>query len=180
MLIFEAQNPQTVKDAYVTVQRFPQMDDCQDWEFVDSKTEDNFLIVQVRRKLNTGDTQDLAILNDGDYGVPSQRIIAAWGDDETFAFHGMKRARGTIRWFNFGEDEATVFQEAMHANAEGSFAVRREDYPIKPIETDYANFCITGDGLRAEGIALDDGVTIIGIDPVITSEYVHHCTYNLR
>ena len=61
-LIFEAANPTTVKDAHVKDLRYPILDDCQNWEFVNSVTADNdgssFLIVEVRRQLDTKDSQD--------------------------------------------------------------------------------------------------------------------------
>lgn len=76
ILLFEAAKPDVVVDAFVTEERFPQQDECQSWEFVDSKVDDpEFLMVQVRRKLDTGDTQDHKIRNDADPSIPIHRII---------------------------------------------------------------------------------------------------------
>jgi len=61
MFIFEAKLPHVVVDAFVTDIRQPQIDDCQDWEFVDSRMDGEFLIVQV---------QVLPIRDDADYFRP--------------------------------------------------------------------------------------------------------------
>lgn len=174
MMIFEARNPTTVIDAYVKEERYPLPDDCQDWQLIDSRVGSNFLIVAVRRKLDTGDTQDWAIINDSSFNVPVTRIISAWGDAEQYSYHGQNLARGTVRWFNKLGDETTVFNAVMDELANGTFFVGPKDYKIKAIETDYQQFCINADDLRAMGVPLDIGATLIGFDPRITSPYVHH------
>jgi hypothetical protein len=174
MMLFEAAKPDTVVDAYVLEERQPQEDDCQNWEFVNSSTDGGFLIVEARRLLVTGDLQDIPILDDSNYGVPVQRIIAAWGDDETFAYHGPNRARGAIRWFSKVADEESIFRQAMDAQADGSFFIGSSNYTVPAVDTYYADMCTAGSGIRAQGVPLDDGVTIIGFEPVVTSEHVHH------
>jgi dopamine beta-monooxygenase len=176
MVIFEAANPDTLMDAFNLEERNPQMDDCQNWELVNSSTETDFLIVQVKRKLNTGDTQDYSILEDSNLATPIQRVISAWGDSSSFGYHGDKNARGAIRWFLFGEDEASSFQEMMDEQAEGSFSLEENNYTLDPVDTEYINYCITDEDILSQGVPLDAGVTLIGFEPIITSPYVHHYT----
>jgi len=176
MLIFESRTPDTVTDAYVREQRLPQADTCQDWKLVSSTTDsDSFLMIQVRRKLNTGDPQDHIIRNDRSIELPVHRIIAAWGDDEVHGYHGSKTARGAVRWFSQEGDEETIFHKIMDAEADGSFFVGTKDYPIKPQDTEYPKFCTSGADMRAAGVPLDDGATIIGFEPLVDNkEHVHH------
>ena len=176
MFIYEAAEPDIVLDAFVTQERSPQIDDCQDWTLQGSTVEDGIIIVEVSRKLFTGDSQDLAILDDSSPAVPVHRIIAAWGDSETFGYHGMNRARATIRWFGAGMTEEERFQKAMAPYVDNTIKVMADNYPIKPIDTEYAHVCVSGDDLRDQGIDLDTGVTMVGIEPYVTNSHVHHFT----
>lgn len=176
MMIFEARNPTTVIDAYVQEERQPLPDDCQDWQFVDSRVGSGFLIVEVRRKLITGDSQDKAIINDSNLQIPITRVISAWGDTEQYSYHGPNRARSAVRWFNRAANDASTFKAAMDQNANGTFFIGAKDYSVKPVDTEYARFCVTGDDLRAMGVPIDEGATVIGFEPVVTSRYVHHFT----
>jgi DOMON domain len=53
MLIFETLDPTIVKDAHVKDYRYPETDSCQSWELISASTDTEFLIVEVRRKLDT-------------------------------------------------------------------------------------------------------------------------------
>ena len=181
MFLFEAKSPNVVTDAYVTEIRSPQIDDCQDWEFVDSRTDGEFLIVQVRRKLLTDDVaQDLPIRDDADYVIPLQRIIAAWGDSDSIGYHGQNVARGAIRWFDLGAGMGAGFEELMKVEATGYFFVGASRYLVRPTATVYKYFCVSGNDLRLQNVPLDSGVTVIGIEPVITSKYIHHMDAHAR
>lgn len=175
MLLFEAANPTVVKDAFVTEERDPQEDDCQDWEFVNATTDTDFLIVEVRRKLDTGDLQDWRIRDDSNPGVPVHRVIAAWGDNEQVSYHGPNNARGAVRWYDLFDDEFAVFAQAMDEDSNGNFFAGASNYTIKPVETEYKKFCVTGNDLRARGVDLDAGVTAISFEPLVDNvEHVHH------
>jgi hypothetical protein len=175
MMIYEVANPEVVLDAYVTSERHPFPDDCQqDWNLVGATIENGTMIVEVTRKLVTGETQDLAILDDSSLGFPVHRIISAWGDEEAYTYHGMNRARGTIRWFDKGMAETERFMTTMEPYENNTFSILANDYPIKPIETEYAYSCITGNDLRSQGVDLDAGVTMVGIEPHVTTSHVHH------
>lgn len=110
VLIFEAIEPDTVKDAYIREERYPQLDDCQSWEMVSSSIDTDFLIVEVRRKLDTQDDQDWPIRRDASRDTALHCIIAAWGDGSHMGYHGARNARSTIRWYGYGRNEAVSFQ----------------------------------------------------------------------
>jgi hypothetical protein len=175
MMIFEAANPDTVWDAHVTSERQPVKDDCQDWTYVNSVVKDGVIIVEASRKLVTGDHQDLEILDDSSLEFPVHRIISAWGDSEEISYHGMNRARGTIRWFAEGMSEAERFVKNMEPYVNKTFTIKANDYPIKPQDTEYAYVCVTGDDLRAQGLDLDNnGTTMVGIEAFVSNTHVHH------
>jgi hypothetical protein len=46
------------------------VDDCQNWDYHDSIIENGTLIVEASRKLTTGDSQDLSIVDDSSLAVP--------------------------------------------------------------------------------------------------------------
>jgi len=129
MFIFEARSPGTILDAYVTEFLYPQVDQCQDWEFVHSATDGEFLIVQVRRKLITDDiAQDLPIHDDGDYVEALQKVIAPWGDSYSFGYHGQRRARGSIRWFNLSPIMSTGLENVARTETSYEFSVHAKNY----------------------------------------------------
>lgn len=174
MFIFEANTPRAVVDAYVGESRYPQIDHCQDWEFVDSSTDGDFLIVQVRRKLVTGDTaHDLPIRDDAEYALPLQKIIAAWGDSSSIGYHGLRRARGTIRWYNFGFLSDSEFRDIMRVEASSSLFVGANNYRVSKLETVYHLFCVTATDALKQGVDMDRGITVVGFEPV-ASKFVHH------
>ena len=174
MMIYETANPGVVLDAYVTQVRSPQIDDCADWNFVNATVDNGTMVVEVSRKLSTGDTQDLPILDDSSFTFPVHRIISAWGDTETYSFHGMNRARGTIRWFAGDATEAELFTAVMAPYANNTISVFAVNHEIKPVDTEYAYVCVNGNGLRDQGVDLDNGVTLVGMEAIITTPHVHH------
>lgn len=166
-------------DAYVldAFEYGPQVDDCQNWELRDARTSDDFLIFEAARDLDTGDTQDRAIINDGDPGnVPAHRIIAAWGDSEQISYHGpANRVRSAVRFYGQPND-AEVFAETMKAQADGFFEIRAVNYTIKQIDTEYKHFCFSRRALIALG-APDQPIHVIGWEPILdpgSSPFVHH------
>jgi hypothetical protein len=176
MVLVEAADLSVAKDAYVKDERLPQEDDCQDWKMVDATAADGFLMVKLRRKLDTGDTQDHAIRNDADLGVPVSRVIAAWGDSETVSYHGPDNsARGALRWFGQGTLEQEVFEQQMSQQADGTFRLGPKNYSIPVVDTMYAYFCFSSKDLEAMGVNMTSGATIIGFDAVIdNAKHVHH------
>ena len=180
MLLFEARTPLVIRDAHVRDERFPIDDDCQDWQLVNSTVDEGFLLLQVRRKLDTGDTQDWPIRNDSDLTIPTSRIIAAWGDDEIVSYHGPHNARGAIRWFRSdNEPESQLFHAQMDSQATAHFVLGAHNHSIQPIETEYAQFCFGyTDLVENMGVPLGSaaaGMTLIGFEPMVdNARYVHH------
>jgi hypothetical protein len=166
---------ETLQDSYVLdVYGPPTPDDCNDWTLINStQTTDGFLIFEATRLLDTGDPQDRAIIDDTTIDIPAHRIIAAWGDQASPAFHGDNRARSLVRFF--GEGDATErFLEQMDVEADGFFEVRADNYTVKPIVTEYAYFCVNRADLIAQGVPMDEPLNIVGYLPIFDSGYVHH------
>jgi len=137
--------------------------------------------VQVRRKLITDDVaQDLPIRDDADYVMPLQRIIAAWGDSDSISYHGQNVARGAIRWYDLGAGMDDDFEQRMNAEANGSFFVGANHFAVLPIQMHYKNFCVSRNYLRRQNVPLDSGVTVIGIDAIRLTKYVHHMDAHAR
>ena len=181
MVIFEAANPDRLIDAYVLDDIFsPAIDECQSWEVLYSQTTDGFLIVEAQRPLDTHDSQDRRIYNDREPTVPPQLIIAAWGDSDTWTYHGPKnRSKGAIRFFGPGVDVWEQFHSVMEEEADGSFFVGAKAFAIPSADTTYQRFCFNEDDLRAAGVPVDEPLHVIGIEPILdpnTVEFVHHFT----
>ena len=165
-------------DAFVLDQYAkPTPDDCQSWTLLDSFVGDNFTIFEGLRMLNTGDSQDRRLVNDSDATISTTRVIGAWGDGPTMAYHGnTNRVRGAVRFFGQG-DERQLFDQAMALEAEGSFDIVARNYTIPKKDTTYALFCYSHQELIDWGVPLDLPLHIIGLEPVInhaTAKHVHH------
>jgi hypothetical protein len=192
MALFTAIRPTEIIDAYTVEGRRPLPDDCQqDWELVNATVDTStttgddenngggsgFLMIELKRLLNTGDPQDHVLLNDESTLIGPRRVIAAWGDDPEMGYHGAKRARGAIRFFGTG-NEQTTFQASMAQFSNGTFDLRASQYPIKTMETEYVEICVTRDDLIAQGVPnTTDLLNVIGYEPIVTSgsePYVHH------
>ena len=76
-----------VSDWFSTAESYPTRDTCADWKAVGGAVVGSYTVVELERKLATGDSQDLPIM---DNGMPT-RIIVAKGDSDTFAYHGSNR-----------------------------------------------------------------------------------------
>jgi len=102
-------------------------------------------------------------------------VIAAWGEDDQYMYHGANKARGTVRWHDQSLSGDVAFMETMEA-ADGYFEMRGENHPIKTVETEYFNYCFSWEELQAMGIP-DGAFSVIGFQPIETAvEYLHHFT----
>jgi dopamine beta-monooxygenase len=179
MALFTAIRPDELVDAYTMEAKVPMTDDCQqDWKLIASHVDERgFLMFEARRLLDTGDPQDKVIINDQSTLVPAHRVIAAWGDTTEVGYHGLSNARGAIRFFGSGDDDA-LFRETMAVEAEGTFEVRASNHTIKSIDTDYVRFCFSREDLIAQGVPdTDDLLNVIGFEPIITEgneAFLHH------
>jgi hypothetical protein len=200
ILLYETATPDQVQDGHMLTARQPFIDDCGniDWNFVYASSYNNngtstFLIVQVSRKLDTGDSQDRPILNDSSMEVPLHRIIATWGDTPTVEYHGSNnRVRSAVRWYESNSDsvpDTTTTSLDTNNNflslpAEGYFDLVAPNYTIPSKNcTTYAEFCFFWDDVLAQGVP--DNIStlyVIGYeaipDGVTGARHVHH--YNLQ
>jgi hypothetical protein len=180
VLIYEAQNPDILLDAHILDERYPVIDDCpSNWilmNFNVDAIDDGFLLIEVARDFDTGDLQDRRIVNDTDVSIVPHRLIAAWGNDTSYSYHGLtNRARGSIRWFQNDPNGEDSFASQMKAQADGSFELRANDYPIKPVETEYAYICFSYNDLIERGIPSDlDQMSMIAFEPIVDPRAVRH------
>ena len=77
IMMYEASTNKLV-DAYATSYAASIADDSQDWMLINSNVA-GYIIVEAQRLLDTGDSQDRPIVNDGDAVMQPHRNIAAWG-----------------------------------------------------------------------------------------------------
>ena len=197
MALFAASQPTELVDAHVVSEPFPKPDDCsQDWELISSHStyivtaeerqavdttveDETFLMFEARRKLNTGDPQDIALIRDTDLAIPEQRIISAWGDTPEVSFHGVDDvSRGSIRLYKTEVDEPD-FDALMARDADGSFFVGARNFTIPANDTTYQDFCITRQDLIDQGVPdTTDLMSVIGFRPIVddgpSARYVHH------
>ena len=179
LFYFETSVRDEVTDAHVLDVLYPVPDDCQDWELIDSRQDEGFLMVQTRRLLNTGDPQDRRIVDDSSSDIPGHRIIAAWGDTSSISYHVGRRARGMVRWYRFGHNDGVSFDKLISEQSDGYFELTAQDYPIKPIDTEYVSFCLTWSEVRAQLPPDLDSFMVIGVEELIdedTAPYIHHFT----
>jgi len=139
------------------------------------------------RKLDTGDQQDIRIINDAALVIAPTRFISAWGDTSYVGYHGLNRARGDVRLFGdtSAVEAAEVLEESLSTKADGSFEITEDRYRIPDADTTYHHVCETFSALKNR-LNLPQGqdmLTMIGAMPVITEEtavFVHHFTVYLQ
>jgi len=149
MFVLEAAKPDEVQDMYAMAYERPIVDECNDWKLVSSTVEGEFLIAQVQRKLDTGDTQDRRIIDDGIVDLPPTFVISAWGDTQTMQFHQQNFARGRVRFFNDGNAGEDEFHRIMDAEADSVFEMFARQHVISSEATEYADICFTWNDLLA-------------------------------
>ncbi|EJK46452.1 ascorbate-dependent monooxygenase [Thalassiosira oceanica] len=157
----------------------PVADDCQSWDLADAAVDgDGWLIVEMTRALDTYDAQDHPIRDDVGATVPPTRLIAAWGDGDSVAFHGTNRARGA---YSLHSDsvlpEYDLLLKRLEEESDGYFEIREDEHEVKAEDTEYHDVCKTADELGVEIPEGNDGITMIGYVPVIdedTRRFVHH------
>jgi dopamine beta-monooxygenase len=180
LFLFEASKPNEVRDAYIMDEFLPLDDDCNNWEFVSSVVDTNsdFLIVELRRLLDTGDPQDRALMQDGTVGFPSTFVITAWGDSAPVAYHGINnRAKGAIRFFQANYDDSVdEFYAKMALESDGFIDMPARNYAIQPVDSEYVNVCYSWNQMVAQGVP-NSTFSVVGFEPIIDpagKEYVHH------
>jgi len=179
--MFQASTAELVDSYILTERAAPLPDDCQDWKLISSTTENGWIIIEMNRKLDTGDSQDHVIQNDEDLWNAPTRLIAAWGDDKAILYHGNKKAKSSVRLF--GDSKGLV--EVLAEESDGSFEVLEDNFEIPAQETTYHDNCKTFDELKDQ-LDLSGGssmLTMIRVAPVIdeaTRELIHHFAVYLQ
>jgi hypothetical protein len=139
----------------------------------------DFLIVEVRRKLDTGDPQDKPILNDDMVTTIATRVIGAWGDTSTSNYHGSSnRVRSAVRFRRTtGIDEVVAFRAKMAKQSTGYFDIRVKDYVIPTTATTYYDYCLNWTQIVEQNVPADQDVHVIGFEALpsrVAGKYVHH------
>ena len=173
VVYYETAHPEQVVDGYILETRAaPLKDDCQNWNLISTTITNGWLILEVSRKLDTGDSQDHKIMDDSGGFVAPTRLIAAWGDTPTISYHGTNAARNSVRLFandSVGVKEALATQ--LNSAAEGFFDLAdKTGIEIPAEETAYIDVCRTADEIL-QGIGVSETpLTIIGAMPGVTEE----------
>ena len=194
VILFESSSPFQLVDSYILDDKaVPLPDDCQDWSLKNSIVNNGWILIEMSRLLDTGDTQDHPLMPDADLWLPPTRLIAAWGDSESSAYHGGKQGRSSVRLYVTPDDinaiksESFALEETLTNLSNGNhFDIREDNYEIPAVETEYHDVCKTMEELIEEGSLDMDGkslITVIGAMPVISEEtrqFVHHFTVYLQ
>ena len=165
----------TLTDTHALAYATPIVDECQNWDLVHSEVDDGIIIFEATRDLDTGDLQDRAIQDDSHIETPAHRVIVAWGNSDTFMYHGANRATGALRFYQdplipstFARSSAGMIDEPyLTAN----FTVK--PYEIPTVETTYEFFCFK---LSAELHSEKDAhvIKMSFIEDPETVGFVHH------
>ena len=92
------------------------------------------------------------------------------------AYHGLKHASGSIRFYDFGSDE-DIFYEAMKEQSTGQFILSMNHYDVPAQETTYHFFHYNLSNIPNIPFSMDDIVHIVGIDTAeinLGTNYIHH------
>jgi len=165
-----------ITDMYSTDGR-PARDRSQDWTFVRATVDSGYLVVEVTRRLSTGDSQDLALRDDSDATSPPTRIFVAAGEgDVVSGLPSAAVAYGAVRFHGDGDDEST-FKAEMAAESTGYLWLGAEETEVGEGDADYQHFCFSYEDLVDLGLTENTNYHIIGFQPEIDSDaaaYVHH------
>ncbi|CAJ1960436.1 unnamed protein product [Cylindrotheca closterium] len=185
VVYYESSNPNTVVDSHIMDSRAaPLVDDCQNWSFLSTTIEQGWLILEVRRPLDTGDFQDHVLRNDEELWMAPTRLIAAWGDDNSLGYHGLNTARNSVRLFSKNSGStSSALQASLDSKSDGSFVVTESSYQIPTRDTTYHELCMTYSDIQQEIGTATVPLTLIGAIPIITEEtraFVHHFTVYIQ
>ena len=137
-------------DTHAVAYAKPNPDECQDWELIHSVVGESEIIFEAKRPLDTGDNQNRVLVDDSHVETPAHRVIAAWGDTNTYEYHGSNRARGSVRFFI---DES----ERVSDNDEDGYEdLLIRNFRIPTQQTTYEYFCFELAYKRVNGQLLRD------------------------
>jgi hypothetical protein len=184
---FTTSNPSELVDSYILESRAdPLPDDCNNWTLISSATESGWIILEMKRALDTGDAQDHKISNDKELWIPPSRLIAAWGDSQYVGYHGLNRARNAVRLFDDSEStmsSAQKLENSLVAETDGYFDLKEDNFEIPATGTTYHYVCKHANDIKSELDIDQEMLTMIGAVPVLstdTAQFVHHFTVYIQ
>jgi len=157
----------TIVDRYATEHELPSPDsDCQSWTLIAGSESGGFTSVELRRKLDTGDSQDRPI-------PPGRvRVLWAFGQNDTVAYHEENKGP-TVVIFYGAQDTPQVNGTDVQ-----TIQLTNENFTVPNISTYYS--------CRTFALPFTTANYIIAAEPIISAAsaaYVHHfavvwCTAN--
>mmetsp|Transcript_5138 Transcript_5138/g.7439 ORF Transcript_5138/g.7439 Transcript_5138/m.7439 type:complete len:645 (+) Transcript_5138:49-1983(+) len=187
VVTFRTSSPSELVDSYILEARAaPLPDDCNNWILLSSQLDDGWIILEMKRALDTGDTQDHKIVNDNNFFSAPTRLISAWGDTPYVGYHGLNSARNAVRIFSEEADSGMSSAQAMvntlDSESDGYFDLREDQHEILATKTEYHVVCKTASEIKA-GLDLGQDtvgvLTLTGGIPVLspeTAQFIHHFT----
>jgi len=167
-----------VEDRYST-SNDAKMDCTQNWEKVSGTENAGGTFIEVKRKLDTGDSQDFPIKKDG---IPTRVIFAHGQNSDVVGYHGAThRKTNRIDFFASGADATkTHFQKRISEPGVKYFDFLNQNYNIPAQTTTYLDFCVHPDNLRGftgHHALPEQTVWIVGFEHIVqdsSAPYVHH------
>jgi hypothetical protein len=154
---------------------YPVTDTHQDWELICSENSANRTTAVVRRKWNTGDEQDRAIV------AGSNAVIYAW-DKGGLGYHAANRGSLSLDFLATGEEAAapgSVFLPPSDADA--SFVAGfSPGYALKGITTQYVCQVIDVGTTLRHVVAVEQVYTTTSTAPFVHHVLVHACGNDLN
>ena len=124
IVVLESANPEVLVDMYGLENAKPNRDASQDWEWIASSIQPDFIAFHAKRPLDTQDPQDRVLLDDSRPHTDATPVIVAWGDSEMLSFHGGNTGRGVVRFFGPPVDSVDGIDPLLsqvEEEADGSF-----------------------------------------------------------
>ena len=177
IVIFISEKDELV-DAHALSYATPIVDICQDWELLSSWVDmaDHVTIFEAKRALDTKDLQDRVIVDDSSISESPHPIIVAWGDSESYTYHGAdNRVSGALRFFQEGESDVAITDETFKESVT-SIDLNIDNYEIPSDTTTYQNFCFYENDLPVTFQNITSG-HIVGLSfksDKLSLEYTHH------
>ncbi len=173
-MYYEAATNQ-IMDSYADVNAKPVDDVCQDWELGAASQEDGQIILEVSRRLVTGDEQDWPLLNDTDLELGTA-IVAAWGDTPSMLYHADRKAKKHL--FLFPDHDIDKLRDLRNTPGLGVTDLVHVGFEVPGgIPSFYGYWCVNLK--QAMGIAAGDDAPrhVIAYEAILDAEqgeHLHH------
>ncbi|KAK3267095.1 hypothetical protein CYMTET_24326 [Cymbomonas tetramitiformis] len=162
----DAEGVGKINDMYAINNGQPYPDSCENWELIRAEKIGDTTTIELKRLLNTGDSQDRAV--DTELGKPT-KIIYSWGplNNGKIAYHAANRFTKRI-YFGGGDDQVEILEGIKSDPYTASFSMLN-NYTVSPTTTVYQAKCFD--------LPEVDDVHAIALEHFIqesTAEFVHH------